>query len=378
MSDALSGSTILFVVNTDWFFLSHRLPLALRARAAGATVVVAATDTGRAEEIRAHGLGFEDLAMSRIGRNPLPELRTLLRLVRIMRRHEPDLAHLVATKSLVYGGVAARLTGVRAVVSAVTGAGYALSPERSGPVQQLVRRLLRRTLSWSSAIIFQHRSDLDLYVGSGLAAAERCAIVAGVGVEPDDWPARPEPAEPVVLLAARMILDKGIGTFAEAAALVRRHHPEARFVLVGPLEPDLPSAVPVGALEGWQRSGILEWWGARRDMPEVFSQATIFVLPTYHNEGVPKVLLEAGASGRAVIASDIPGCRAVVDDGRTGLIVPIKDADVLASAIMTLLSDSVKRRDLAEALHDDVITRFRESDLSDATLRIYRGCLARE
>lgn len=376
MNDMLAGRSVMYVVNTDWFFLSHRLPLALRAQSAGARVVVVATDSGRADEIRRHGLLFVDLRMSRIGRNPWREALSLVALNRAVHCHRPDVVHLVATKALVYGGIVARAAGVRCVVSAVTGAGYALGEERGGALQRIVLILLRRVLAWSSVVIFQHQNDLDTYVAGGLVAGERCRIVGGVGVDPAEWPLTPEPAEPVVLLAARMIEDKGIRAFVDVARVVRPKRPLVRFVLVGPLEPELPSAISEEELTAWVEEGLVEWWGPRSDLRETMAKCQVFVLPTFHNEGVPKVLLEAGASGRSVIASNIPGCRAVVDHAHSGLLVPPKDVDALATAVQSLLADPALRQRLASQLHADVLARFRERDLSEATLAIYRDCLS--
>lgn len=375
MNETLAGRRVMIVVNTDWFFLSHRLPVALAAAREGADVVVVATDTGRADEIVQRGLRFEDARMTRMGRHPVRELRSLARLWRLLRRHRPDVLHLVATKAVVYGGLAATGARPKFLVSAVTGAGYGLAPERNPALQRLVRLLLRLSLRGSDAVIFQHAPDRDAYVGAGLVMPHRARLVRGVGVEPEAWPVRPEPAEPVVVLAARMIEEKGVRTFVEAAPTVRERCPGARMVLVGPLEPDVPTGIPARELARWAADGLVEWWGPRRDMPEVLAACQVFVLPTFHNEGVPKVLLEAGASARAVVASDIAGCRAVVREGESGVLVTPKDPAALSDAIVSLLEDSSMRRRMACSLRDDVVHRFRERDLTEATLQVYRESL---
>lgn len=373
--EPLAGKRLLIVVNTDWFFLSHRLPLALAAREAGADVTVVATDTGRADEIRSAGLAFEDAQMSRMGTNPLREARTLVRLIRLFRRHRPDVVHLVATKALVYGGLAARATGVRGVVSAVTGAGYALGDGRNPALQRLVRGLLRLVLRRSAVVVFQIDADLDHYLRHGLVRPERSLLVRGVGVDPDLWTAIPEPTDPVVMLAARLIAEKGVATFAEAARQLRPRFPDARFVLVGALDPDVPSAVSTAQLDGWVSEGLVEWGGHRSDMHAALAECQVFVLPSFHNEGVPKVLVEAAATGRAVVASDIAGCRAVVDDGRTGLLVPPRDPARLAGAIGRLLADPWTRHRMAAAARAEAVERFHESELTEQMLDAYRTAL---
>jgi glycosyltransferase involved in cell wall biosynthesis len=373
--DPLAGKRLLIVVNTDWFFLSHRLPLALAAQAAGADVTVVATDTGRADEIRAAGLGFEDARISRMGTNPLRELGTLAHLTRLFRRYRPDVVHLVATKALVYGGLAAGVTRTRGVVSAVTGAGYALGAGRNPALRRLVRTLLRLVLRRSAVVVFQIDADLDLYVRHGLVRREQARLVRGVGVDPDVWTAVPEPTEPVVMLAARMIAEKGVETFAGAARQLRPRFPDARFVLVGALDPDLPSAISPKTLDAWGHEGLVEWWGHRSDMHRAIAECQVFVLPSFHNEGVPKVLVEAAATARAVVASDIPGCRAVIDDGRTGYLVPARDPVLLAEAIGRLLANPWTRHRMAAAARADAAGRFRESELTEQMLDAYRCAL---
>jgi glycosyltransferase involved in cell wall biosynthesis len=366
---------VMFVVNTDWFFLSHRLPLAVAAARAGADVTVVTTDTGRSEEIRAHGLRFEDARMSRMGRNPVRELGTVVRLCRVMRRVRPDVVHLVATKALVYGGLAARAAGVSGVVSAVTGAGYALGSDRNPALQRLVRALLRVVLRRSPVVVFQHEADRDLYVRNRLAPAGRTLLIRGVGVDPDIWTAKPEPSEQVVMLAARLIAEKGVETFVDAARVLRHRFPDTRFVIVGQLDPEVPTGIGQKQLDAWVAEGLVEWWGHRSDMHATLAACQVFVLPSYHNEGVPKVLVEAAATGRAVVASDIAGCRSVVRDGVTGLLVPVRDPTHLAEAIASLLGNPWRRRRLAAAARADVAVRFRESDLTRQTLDAYRRAL---
>jgi glycosyltransferase involved in cell wall biosynthesis len=373
--EPLAGRRVMFVVNTDWFFLSHRLPLAVAAARAGADVTVVTTDTGRSEEIRAHGLRFEDARMSRMGRNPVRELGTVVRLCRVMRRVRPDVVHLVATKALVYGGLAARAAGVSGVVSAVTGAGYALGSDRNPALQRLVRALLRVVLRRSPVVVFQHEADRDLYVRNRLAPAGRTLLIRGVGVDPDIWTAKPEPSEQVVMLAARLIAEKGVETFVDAARVLRHRFPDARFVIVGQLDPEVPTGIGQKQLDAWVAEGLVEWWGHRSDMHATLAACQVFVLPSYHNEGVPKVLVEAAATGRAVVASDIAGCRSVVRDGVTGLLVPVRDPTHLAEAIASLLGNPWRRRRLAAAARADVAVRFRESDLTRQTLDAYRSAL---
>lgn len=347
---------LVLVVNSDFFFLSHRLPLALEARRRGWDVTIVAPDTGRADEVRAHGLRFIDFPLSRSGTGPWAEARSVAFLRRTYRALRPTVVHHVTSKPVVYGSLAA--TGLRdtAVVNAVTGLGYTFI--QKGPhhpfrrlLEGLYRIALRGPRRWA---IFQNDDDASLFQRLGLVGADRSVLIRGSGVDTAAFAASDEPpGVPVVLLPARLLWDKGVGEFVEAARQLRAQGVEARFALVGKVDPGNPAAITEQELQAWLAEGVVEWWGYRADMPAVLREATVVVLPSYR-EGLPKAMLEAGAVARARITTDVPGCRDAVAHEATGLLVPPRDAGALADAIARLLGDPALRDRLRHAARRDV------------------------
>lgn len=364
---------VLFVVNDAGFFLSHRLPLAEGARARGYDVHVA-TAPGPAEvEVRAHGFPFHPVPLSRSGRRPDAELAAVGALYRLFRRLRPDLVHLVTIKPVLYGGVAARLARVPAIVSAVSGLGYIFIREggRAAAIRTGVRGAYRAALgAHAGRTIFQNEDDLEDFVRHGSVRRDHTVLIRGSGVDLARFAERPEPeGDPVVLLPSRMLWDKGVQELVDAARILRPRHPKARFVLVGDTDPN-PASIPKSTLEGWQRAGVVEWWGYRKDMPDVLAQANVVVLPSYR-EGLPKVLIEAAAVGRAIVTSDVPGCREVVRDGDNGLLARVRDGKSLAEAIGRLLDDPALRARMGKRGRERAVREFSVEGVVDATMRVY-------
>jgi glycosyltransferase involved in cell wall biosynthesis len=368
---------VLFVVNWDWFFLSHRLPLALEARERGYQVLVATADTGLGQRIVEHGFEFYPLSLSPHGMNPVLELRSVAELAALYRRTRPDLLHHVTIKPVIYGSLAARTVPGTGVINAISGLGSMFS-DRRGPwsrlmISSLYRIALRRK---RTRIIFQNPDDLRRLTGVGMVANGNAILIRGSGVDPDEFPPRPEPAgPPLVILPARLLWEKGVSEFVEAARIVRRRRPDARLALVGAPDEGNPASVPRSDLERWAAEGAVEVWGHRQDMPEVMACAHIVALPSYYPEGVPRVLLEAAASERALIAADWPGSREVVQDGRTGVLVPPRDPAALAEAVLRLIDDPELRRRLARSARDLVLREFRVSLVVERTLDVYTELL---
>lgn len=370
---------VLFVVNQDWFLLSHRLPLARALRDRGAEVVVVGRDSGRAAAIHAEGFDFIALPISRKGLNPLAELRTLLFLARLYRRLRPRLIHHSTVKPVIYGSIAARVTPEAAVVNTISGLGYPFfSRDRvARALRPLLRVLYRVALSRPrTRTIFQNPQDLSDFTRMGLLREDAAALVRGSGVSCSEFQVTPEPdGQPLVVLAARMLWDKGVKEFVEAARLIRDAGGEARFALVGAPDAGNPCAIPVPQLEAWAREGAVEWWGHQQDMPRVLSQASVVVLPSTYGEGLPRVLLEAAASGRPIVATDVRGCREIVRDGVNGLLVPPGDVGALAAAITRCLASPALRAEFGRAGRGLVKAEFAEGSVVEHTLRVYREAL---
>lgn len=380
MSASLGGAApprLLFVVNVDYFFLSHRLPLARAARDAGAEVVVAAADTGASQAILDEGLGFAPLPLHRHGTRVRDEARTFGALLSLYRRLRPHLVHHVTIKPVLYGSLAARLAGIPAVVNAISGLGSFLTSDHS---RQLLRRCVSATYRAAlqnpqSRTIFQNPDDLELFVRWRFLRAEQGVLIRGSGVDCARFLPSPEPeGTPMVMLPSRMLWDKGVGTFVEAARLLAARGTRARFVLVGGTDDGNFMAVPGAQLRAWEAEGTVEWWGPRADMHRVLPQAAVVVLPS-RREGVPKVLLEAAACGRPMVASDVPGCREVVRPGTTGERVPFGSAEALAEALGRLLADPALRASYGVAARRMAEEEFAEELVVRQTLDLYGDLL---
>lgn len=372
---------IALIVNEASFFLSHRLPVGLAAREAGYQVVVVCPDSPDTHTIRSHGLDWMDATFDRGGQNPLRDIVTLGSLVRALRAVQPQLVHNVTIKPMIYGSLAARLCGVPAVVNAVSGLGYTFIGQ--GAVARLRRMgvvpLLRTAFAHPNAwCIVQNPDDLELLLRSRVVRADRTRMIRGSGVDLTLFSQMPETSEkdPVVLLAARLLGDKGVREFVEAARAVRRLDPSVRFVLAGATNSANPTAVSAGEVEGWVREGVVEWRGHSADMAGQLQGATIVVLPSYR-EGVPKVLLEAAAVGRAIITTDVPGNREVVRHGWNGFLVPPRDSDALARSILQLLGDAELRREMGERSRQRAECEFSQEHVVESTLRVYAEALSR-
>jgi glycosyltransferase involved in cell wall biosynthesis len=367
---------LLFVVTEDWYFVSHRLALAAAAQAAGFEVVVATRVGRHGEAIRAAGLRLVPFGLARTYGNPI---REILALVRLYRRERPDIVHHVALKPIMYGAVAARLARVPAQVNAVVGLGWLFTSAKG--VMRLIRPAARWTLALllrtrSSLTIVQNPDDRALLIRSHLPES-RIRLIRGAGVDTRVFAPAPEPAGPVcVVLAARMLWDKGVGEFVEAARLIRQAGIQACFALVGDPDNDNPASVPEATLRSWHGQDGIEWWGRRDDMPSVYHAAHIACLPSYYREGLPKVLLEAAACGRPLITTDAPGCREVVQDGDNGILVTPRDAQSLARAIGKLIEDEKLRRTMGKRGREIILKDFSSELVVRETLGIYRELVA--
>lgn len=366
---------ILFLVTEDWYFCSHRLPLAREARRKGFDVVVATRVTSHGKQIEDEGFKLIPIRMARSGKNPLKELLSLLELVRIYKSERPDIVHLVALKPVVYGGIAARLAGVPRVVAAIAGLGYVFTS------RQLKARLLRPVLSTllrallnrpNVKVILQNPDDRNLLVAAKVVDQERTVLIRGSGVDLAAFAPTPEyPDPPVVLLASRMLWDKGVEEFVNAAEILRRRGTEARFILVGDPDSGNPASVPEEQLRSWHKAGVVECWGRRSDMPEVLAQAHVVCLPSAYGEGVPKVLLEAAASGRPIVTTDTPGCREVVRQGENGLLVPVRSPVELADALQRLIENPELRQKMGARGREIAVNEFALGKVVSETINLY-------
>ena len=373
--ERLHQGTLLFVVNVAWFFLSHRLALARAAMAAGFSVHLASDVEDQSEilEVQKSGIGFHRFGVARSGLNPVSELRTFWNLRRIVQLVRPDVVHNVTAKPVIYGTYIARALGTHGIVNAISGFGYVYGSGSRHPLRGLLRNAYARSFHAPNVrIIVQNAEDHAEVLRMCPAAGSRIRLIPGSGVDLSEFQPSPEPdGTPTVLLPARLLREKGIYEFAAAAAQLRRAGLAARFVLAGRLDPANRGALTeqeVSAL--CINTGVL-WLGDCKDMPRCLQEANIVCLPSYR-EGVPKVLLEACAAGRAVITTDSPGCRDVVRTGENGLLVPPRDAGALAAAIRRLAEDPEVRRRMGTAGRARAEREFGVERVMQSHLELYR------
>jgi glycosyltransferase involved in cell wall biosynthesis len=361
---------LLFVVTEDWYFVSHRLQLAVAACEAGFEVALATRVKKHGDIIRRAGISLIPFELSRRAGNPLLELMGLFFLY---RRERPDIVCHVALKPVFLGGLAGRLAGVRAQVNAVAGLGWLfISQGRMARwLSLLIRLILARLLSAPRCrVVVQNPDDAELLKEAGMTESH-LRMIRGAGVDTYEFLPSSESPEPVcVVLASRVLWDKGVGEFVEAARQLKKDGVKARFVLVGDPDPDNPAAVPDATLHAWQKEKVVEWWGHRDDMVTVFHAAHVVCLPSYR-EGLPKVLLEAASCGLPIVTTDVPGCREVVREGENGLLVPARDAKALSDALLRLIKNPELRAEMGHSSREIVLREFSSEKVIAQTLDLY-------
>ncbi len=335
--------TILFLVTDDWFFLMHRKALALAAQKAGLRVLVATAPGPEVKEIEALGFTHIPLKMRRASRNPLRELVSLVDLVRLYRYFRPDIVHQVSIKPIIYGSLAARMTGIPAVVNAVTGLGFVFIA--GGRMKKFMRRIIESAYRFIGKrtqvrFLFENPDDRRHFLQERIINPEQAVLILGSGVDIERFQpqnAKGENSLPVVLLAARLLWHKGIREFVEAAHFLHEKGVKAEFWLAGMPDQSNPAAVPVSRLLYWHRQGHIRWLGFQKDMPALYQKVALACLPTRYREGIPVTLLEAAACGKPLVATDMPGCREIVKPGENGFLVPPGDVEALAQALYRLI-----------------------------------------
>lgn len=376
---------LLFVVTEDWYFWSHRLPMARAALAAGYDVAVACRVTAHGERIAAEGIRVLPLRrLDRQGRNPWGEARAVAELTALYRRERPAIVHHVAMKPVLYGSIAARLAGVPAVVNAMAGLGFVYTARSASArlLKPAITAAFRLLLNGPGRrLLVQNADDRAVFVDQGLIDPTRVALIPGSGIDVDAFAAQPEPpigegSVPVALFVGRLLWDKGLDDLMTAARLLHGRGTPLRLWLVGDRDPANPRCVPEATIAQWKAEGLAEILGRRDDIARLWSQAHIAVLPS-HREGMPKSLLEAAASARPLVATDVPGCRALVRDGHNGLLVPLGDVGALADALERLAVDPALRLRLGRAARRDAEEIYSEAAVAKAVVALYES-LSRE
>jgi glycosyltransferase involved in cell wall biosynthesis len=366
---------ILFFITEDWFFCSHFINRAIEAQRQGYEVTVVTHVQNHGNRIISCGFKLIPVELVRRGMNPLKELRLIGELIRIFKFVKPDLVHNIALKPIFYGSIAAFIARVPFIINAPVGMGYVFSSEkrRAKFLRPLVLSVYRFLFSPAKVnVIFENPDDLQMMTSAGIVSCDRAILIRGAGVDLKLFSPQPEvEGRPVVILAARMLWDKGVGEFVEAARILKQDGVECRMALIGDPDTGNPASIEKQTLYDWHVEGIVEWWGHRENMAEVFALSNIVVLPSYR-EGLPKVLLEAASCGRPIVATDVPGCREIVHHNENGLLVPSHDSKSLAVAIKTLIENPKLRSSMGMRGREIVETEFSEEIVVRQTMACYK------
>jgi len=374
---------IALFANTDWYLYNFRLSTALRLQSLGVEVVMASPPGDFGARFAEHGIAWRTLPMDRSSLNPLREAQVLQALVRLLSSERPDLLHNFTVKCAVYGALAARMARIPAVVNAVAGMGYVFTSAgvKARALRPIVSDLMRRTLSsGNSRVVLQNPDDVDMFNALRLAPPEKIRLIRSSGVDTARFcPAARDPGvrRPLrVLLAARLLWEKGVGEFAEAAAMLRQQGRDIEFLLAGTPDPGNPRTVPLAQVENWHRQGALRWMGHVDDMPALMCGADVMVLPSYYREGVPKSLIEGAASGLALVTTNLPGCREVVAEHESdGLHVEPRNARSLADALARLDDDRALLQRLGRRARERALQHFDQRQVIQKTIDVYNELL---
>jgi len=370
---------VLFVITEDWFFHSHFLDRAKYIAASGGTVGVATRFSIHENELK--NLGFElfPVNFSRRGLNPISEFLTALKIRKIVRRFKPDIAHNVALKPVVTGTFGELLGRQGVVINALVGMGYIFTSTdtRASVVKPILSRILKSLLrSKSVHVVIENPDDLNSLVNDGFVRQSQISLIRGAGVDLNAFPFHPEVAGPVVVtLVSRILRDKGVLEFIEAASQLQSRVPEVVFQIVG--EPDLgnPSAIPQSEIDSWESLPNVKYLARRSDIADILKGSHIVCLPSYR-EGLPKSLLEALSCGRPIITTDVPGCREVCNDGVNGLLVPARDSISLSHAIIKLTINPELRQAMGRAGRVRAESEFSNEIVCTQTLDLYRRLMS--
>jgi glycosyltransferase involved in cell wall biosynthesis len=372
---------VIFFANTDWYLYNFRLGLAKFLRERGFEVVMLSPVGAYGAMLAAEGFRWVAVDMDRRSLNPARELALIRRISAVYAAEKPDIVHHFTIKCVVYGSLIARWHGIRNRVNAVTGMGYVFSDDgyRARLLRPVVRNLIKATLGGEgSRLILQNKDDLAAFAAAELAPSEKTHVILGSGVDTARFqPSAASRGHGVmrVLLASRLLWDKGIREYIEAARLVKEEGLPVEFLLAGNPDPGNPASVPESQIAKWREGAAVKYLGHVADMPRLLSEIDVAVLPSYR-EGVPRSLLEAAACGLPIVTTDVPGCREVVRHGVNGLLVPPRDAPALAAAVKFMWEKPDERARMGSAARQVVLNNFDQQIVFEKTFAVYRDLLS--
>ncbi|MGP5157716.1 glycosyltransferase family 4 protein [Pseudoalteromonas prydzensis] len=374
---------LLFIVNVDWFFISHRLPIALKALECGYEVTIACRFTGHKSELLEMGFKVVDIPFTRSGGGVSSEIKTIKAIKNIVDHVKPDIIHAVTIKPVLYTGIALKTFKVNIpFVAAISGLGYVFTANtlRANITKLIATVFYKIALSQKyKTVIFQNSSDEAILTAVAKLNGADKTLIKGSGADLSVYNYLPENTSGTVkiVMACRLLKEKGVYQYIDAAKIVKKQHPNAEFLLVGTPDLENPNTIQQNEIDSWSEQGVITYLGHRNDIPDVFSSSNIVCLPSFYGEGVPKVLIEAAACGRAIITTDNPGCRDAVIEGETGLTVPIRDAKALATAILKLIEQPELRVAMGAKARVFAEKEFDVNSVVNKHLEIYNNLLSR-
>jgi glycosyltransferase involved in cell wall biosynthesis len=370
---------LLLVANTDWFLYNYRLSQARFMRAQGIQVGLVSPPGVYVEHLKEAGFGWTEWPVARQSLLPWQEAGAVLRLGRIFADEKPDLVHAFTLKAALYSGLAARAMAGPRLAAGITGRGYlflsrGLRARLARPIAVALMRLAFRTPR--CACLFENELDRADFLARGITRAGQSYLIHGAGADVTRFaPAAEPPGPPVILFAGRLLWEKGIADLVEAGRILRARGLAFRLALAGEPDPGNPGSLSEADLRGWESAGEIEWWGFQARMEETFHRAHIVTLPTFYGEGAPTVLMEAAAAGLPLVATDHPGCAAVIHAGENGLLVPPRAPSALADALERLVVSASLRKQMGTAGRGFAEAEFSHERIHAETLKVYQALL---
>jgi len=369
---------LIYIVSEDWVFVSHRLTLAKQAIKDGYDVAAITNISNHEDVLLSAGLKVFNINFYRSFKRPFSDIHSIYQLIKLFRLLKPEVIHNIGLKISLISSIAAFIARVPVVINAYTGLGYVFSS--NDMLARVIRLLLNSPLKYlnhraSTWVVFQNEDDEALFENSNLINKERTLLIKGSGVDVNEFPFSDElPGQLKVMLASRLLWDKGVGEFIEASRQLKISYPEVTFVLVGDVDEQNPLSLTKEIIDSWVNEGFIEWWGHKQNMPEVLKLAHIVALPSYR-EGLPKVLLEAASIGRALVAADVPGCREIVRDGVNGFLVQAKESKCLAEAIEKLILNKELRTQMGLKSREIIETELSSEIINKQFIELYNSAI---
>ena len=376
----MNKKKIIINLTEDWFFISHFLSRAIDAKKAGYDVYISCNEKNHRKYIEKKGIKFFSLPLDRRGLNPIYELNTFLRYFYIFNKVKPDIVHNVGPKPIIYGSIVAKLVNIKSVINAPIGMGYVFTSSslKAKLLKRILLFLFELTLNKhhgrnkKNRVIFENSDDMNFFINTKIVKINEAILIRGAGIEIDEEliKRKKENEIPTVALVARMLEDKGIYEFVEAAKILKNKKIRSRFLLIGDTDKKNPTSIKKSILEEWNDKKIIEWRGWVTDVKDLLLETDILCLPSYR-EGLPKSLLEGAAIGLPLVTTNTVGCREVVLDGVNGYLVPIKESEKLSLAIQKLIVNKELRLRMGKESFKIAKTKFSSEIINSQTISIY-------